>query len=45
MISIFMVVLAQTSDASQQGLQTIADALVKTGVVAWVGNHRHRTNG
>lgn len=28
---------ADVMDASQQGLQTIADALVKTGVVAWVG--------
>ncbi|OEJ06858.1 N-acetylglucosamine-6-phosphate deacetylase, partial [Shigella sp. FC1967] len=28
---------ADVMDATQQGLQTIADALVKTGVVAWVG--------
>ncbi len=27
---------ADVMDATQQGLQTIADALVKTGVVAWV---------
>lgn len=28
---------ADVMDATQEGLQTIADALVKTGVVAWVG--------
>lgn len=28
---------ADVMDATEQGLQTIADALVKTGVVAWVG--------
>lgn len=28
---------ADVMDATEHGLQTIADALVKTGVVAWVG--------
>ncbi len=36
---------ADVMDASQQGLQTIADAASQNRCCGLGGNHRHRTNG